>query len=219
MNREKLRQEWQASFENIDWRRPIDWPSTHQFFLYCAIACTTSAVGWFLFLAEPMANLEAAQLQEVNLQQAFDSKLKSVAHLRSLQQLRGKIKSELELLERQLPEQSEIDQLLSSINQAGLNRNLQFELFRPAPILTKDHYAELPISIRLAGKYADIGLFVADVAHLPRVVAMSQMQISQKNDKPDRIDNILVFEATAKTYRTLNAVEILEKNKAKEGKK
>ena len=81
-------------------------------------------------------------------------------------------------LEKQLPGKAEMDALLSDINQAGLGRGLQFELFRPGQVVIKDYYAELPISIRVTGRYHDIGSFAADIANLSRIVTLHNMNIA-----------------------------------------
>jgi type IV pilus assembly protein PilO len=103
-----------------------------------------------------------------------------------------------------------MDALLSDINQAGLGRGLQFELFRPGQVAVKDYYAELPISIRVAGRYHDIGSFAADIANLSRIVTLHNMNINATKDP----SGLLSMEATARTYRYLDQSEIEEMRKA-----
>ena len=108
------------------------------------------------------------------------------------------------LLEKQLPSKAEMDALLSDINQAGLGRSLQFELFRPGQVSVKDYYAELPIAVRVTGRYHDIGSFAADVASLSRIVTLNNLTITpQQKDK----DGTLTMDATARTYRYLDDEE------------
>jgi len=109
-------------------------------------------------------------------------------------------------LEKQLPGKAEMDALLSDINQAGLGRGLQFELFRPGQVLVREYYAELPISLRVTGRYHDIGNFAADVANLSRIVTLHNMTISAAKDS----SGLLSMEATARTYRYLDANEVSE---------
>jgi type IV pilus assembly protein PilO len=101
-----------------------------------------------------------------------------------------------------------MDALLSDINQAGLGRSLQFELFRPGQATVKEYYAELPIALRVTGRYHDIGSFTGDVAHLSRIVTLNNLSIV-----PSR-DGVLVMDATAKTFRYLDAEEIAAQRKA-----
>ena len=111
-------------------------------------------------------------------------------------------------LEKQLPSKAEMDALLSDINQAGLGRSLQFELFRPGQIAVKDYYAELPITLRVTGKYHDIGAFASDIANLSRIVTLNNLTITPK------ADDSLTMDATAKTFRYLDPNEVAAQRKA-----
>ncbi len=115
-------------------------------------------------------------------------------------------------LEKQLPGKAEMDALLSDINQAGLGRGLQFELFRPGNVEVKEYYAELPIAIRVTGRFHDIGSFAADVANLSRIVTLQNLSIGQV--ARDANGN-LSMEATARTYRYLDATEIERQRQAR----
>ena len=106
-----------------------------------------------------------------------------------------------------------MDALLSDINQAGLGRSLQFELFRPGQLVVKDYYAELPIALKVTGRYHDIGAFASDIAHLSRIVTLNNLIVT-----PAR-EGSLVMEATAKTYRYLDSEEVSAQRKASGGKK
>jgi type IV pilus assembly protein PilO len=115
-------------------------------------------------------------------------------------------------LEKQLPGKAEMDALLSDINQAGLGRGLQFELFRPGQVEVKDYYAELPIAIKVSGRYNDMGAFAADVANLSRIVTLHNLAIVPVNAKD--ANGIRAMEATARTYRYLDANEVADQKKA-----
>jgi type IV pilus assembly protein PilO len=117
-------------------------------------------------------------------------------------------------LEKQLPGKAEMDALLSDINQAGLGRGLQFELFRPGQVEVKDYYAELPISIKVSGRYHDIGSFTADIANLSRIVTLHNLNIGAAAAKDT--SGLLAMEATARTYRYLDASEVETQRKARE---
>jgi type IV pilus assembly protein PilO len=114
-------------------------------------------------------------------------------------------------LEKQLPSKAEMDALLSDINQAGLGRSLNFELFRPGSVVVRDYYAELPISLRVTGRFHDVGSFASDIANLSRIVTLNNISVT-----PAR-DGILVMDATAKTFRYLDANEVSAQRKAAPG--
>jgi type IV pilus assembly protein PilO len=118
-------------------------------------------------------------------------------------------------LEKQLPGKAEMDALLSDINQAGLGRGLQFELFRPGQVEVKEYYAELPITIRVTGRYHDIGSFTADVANLSRIVTLHNLNIA--GVQKDATGN-LAMDATARTYRYLDTSEVDAQRRAASAK-
>jgi type IV pilus assembly protein PilO len=111
-------------------------------------------------------------------------------------------------LEKQLPSKAEMDALLSDINQAGLGRGLQFELFKPGQVVVKNYYAELPIDIKVSGNYHDIGAFTSDIANLPRIVTLNSMSLAAGKD------NLLTLDAVAKTFRYLDLEEVAAQRKA-----
>jgi len=116
-------------------------------------------------------------------------------------------------LEKQLPSKAEMDALLSDINQAGLGRSLNFELFRPGSVSVKEYYAELPIALRVTGKFHDVGSFASDIANLSRIVTLNNLSVV-----PGR-DGILTMDATAKTFRYLDQDEVSSQRKAAPPKK
>jgi type IV pilus assembly protein PilO len=103
-----------------------------------------------------------------------------------------------------------MDALLSDINQAGVGRGLDFELFRPGQTNVKEYYAELPIAIKLTGKYHDLGAFASDIANLPRIVTLNNLSIGAGKG------GALTMDATAKTYRYLDADELANQRKARQ---
>jgi type IV pilus assembly protein PilO len=116
-------------------------------------------------------------------------------------------------LEKQLPSKAEMDALLSDINQAGLGRSLQFDLFRPGQVAVKEYYAELPIALKVTGRYHDIGAFASDIANLSRIVTLNNLSIVPKPD------GALSLESTAKTFRYLDADEVVAQKQATAPKK
>jgi len=123
-------------------------------------------------------------------------------------------------LEKQLPSKAEMDALLSDINQAGVGRGAQLQLFKPGQVVVKDYYAELPIAVRVVGNYHDLGAFASDLANLPRIVTLNNVAI-----QPFEKTSLLAMEATAKTFRYLDPEEIAQqraeaaKKKAAQGAK
>jgi type IV pilus assembly protein PilO len=147
--------------------------------------------------SRPSANREPALAE-------FRDKLAQAVNLGELRKQKLQVEEYVTQLEKQLPGKAEMDALLSDINQAGLGRGLQFELFRPGQVEVKDYYAELPIAMRVSGRYHDIGAFAADVANLSRIVTLHNLAITRHRPRtPPRV--LLSMEATARTYRYLDA--------------
>jgi type IV pilus assembly protein PilO len=134
--------------------------------------------------------------------------LSKAVNFEVLKKQREQVQQYVTQLEKQLPSKSEMDALLSDINQAGLGRSLQFDLFRPGQVAVKEYYAELPITLRVSGKYHDIGFFASDIANLSRIVTLNNLSISPKQD------GSLLMDATAKTFRYLDTNEIAAQRKA-----
>ena len=161
--------------------------------------------------------LNAAEQVEAKLRvQYTDKKAKAINYELYRQQL-FEIEQSFGALVKQLPNRAEMDALLTDINQAGLGRGLQFELFKPAAQeRMADFYAELPINIRITGNYHDMGAFASDIAQLPRIVTLNDVSIN--NDK-----GVLAMDAVAKTYRYLDEEEVAKQRRlaaqAKEGAK
>lgn len=160
------------------------------------------AALWFVWLSAADEELTAEKAKEVQLRQDYTDKLTQAVNLEALRKQREQVQQYVTQLEKQLPSKAEMDALLSDINQAGLGRSLQFELFRPGQVIVKDYYAELPIAVRVTGQYHDMGAFAADIANLSRIVTLNNIAITPAKD-----DN-LVMDATAKTFRYLDSEEI-----------
>ena len=159
--------------------------------------------------------LEAKQKQEVTLRQEYSSKKAQAINLDLYVQQLKEVEQQFGALLRQLPSKSEMDALLSDINQAGLGRGLQFELFKPSVERQQDFYAELPVDLRVTGNYHDIAAFTSDVSQLSRIVTLNDISIANKDPK----DGILTMEAVAKTFRYLDDEEVSKQRKAKEAAK
>ena len=159
--------------------------------------------------------LDAKEKQEVTLRQEYSTKKAQAINLDLYVQQLKEVEQQFGALLRQLPSKSEMDALLSDINQAGLGRGLQFELFKPSVERQQDFYAELPVDLRVTGNYHDIGAFTSDVSQLSRIVTLNDIAITNKDPK----DGVLTMEAVAKTFRYLDDEEVSKQRKAKEAAK
>ena len=200
-----------SQFRNLNPNEPGQWPTLPKIAAFAAAAAAMIVVGWFALLSASTDELEAARQQEPPLKDTYRNRLAQAVNLSELRKQKLQVQEYVTQLEKQLPGKAEMDALLSDINQAGLGRGLQFELFRPGQVQVKDYYAELPIAIRVSGRYHDIGSFAADVANLSRIVTLQNMSITPV---PQRESGLLAMDATARTYRYLDAAEIAEQRKA-----
>jgi len=202
----------QRQFKNLDAKDPSLWPVLPKVLLCVFIAVAVAAVSWFAFLQDYEVVLDGERNKEVALRADFQKKLVKAVSLDALKKQREQIQQYVIQLEKQLPSKAEMAALLSDINQAGLGRSLQFELFRPGQVVVRDYYAELPISIRVTGKYHDIGAFASDIAHLSRIVTLNNVVII-----PGSRDN-LVMDAVARTFRYLDPEEVQAQKRVGSGK-
>ena len=201
-----------GQFRNLNPNQPGQWPTLPKAAAWLAAVAIAVVAGWFLLLNTATDELEASRQQEPRLQADYVSRLRQAVNLSELRKQKLQVQEYVTQLEKQLPGRAEMDALLSDINQAGLGRGLQFELFRPGQMQIMDYYAELPISIRVNGRYHDIGSFAADVANLSRIVTLQNLNITPVQGKDAA--GALVMEATARTYRYLDATEIAEQRQA-----
>ncbi|WP_313300766.1 type 4a pilus biogenesis protein PilO [Diaphorobacter sp.] len=199
-------------FTNLDPKDPSLWPVVPRVLLCAFIALIVVAAAWWFLLRDYEDQLEAAKAQEVTLRDQYTKKLAKAVNLEALKKQREQVQQYVTQLEKQLPSKSEMSALLSDINQAGLGRSLQFETFRPGQIVVKDYYAELPITVRVSGKYPDMGSFAADIANLSRIVTLNNISIAPSNSKDS--SGMLAMDATAKTFRYLDQEEIQAQKQA-----
>lgn len=199
-----------SQFRGLNPNEPGQWPWLPKATTWVVLAILVVVVGWFLLLSDAHDELDAERAKEPALKQDYRNKLGQAVNLEELRKQKLQVEEYVTQLEKQLPGKAEMDALLSDINQAGLGRGLQFELFRPGQVVVKDYYAELPIAIKVSGRYHDIGSFAADVANLSRIVTLHNMSITTGKDA----GGALSMEATARTYRYLDANEIEAQQKA-----
>ena len=204
----ELQQQLRSQFQGLNPNDPSAWPVVPRavlcFFLMSAIVVAL----WFAWLNSSDAELDAERAKEVTLRADYKKKLVQAVNLDALKKQREQVQQYVTQLEKQLPSKAEMDALLSDINQAGIGRSLRFELFRPGSVSAKEYYAELPIALRVSGRYHDVGSFASDIANLSRIVTLNNLSIV-----PAR-DGTLQMEATAKTFRYLDSDEVAAQRKA-----
>jgi len=207
---------WQLvakQFQGLQGRHPGTWPIVPR--LLCALGVSLLVImagGWLVWTAQ-WEELASGQAEEVRQKQDFAEKVRQAGHLDILRQQKAQVQSQVEKLEQQLPGKSEMDALLSEINQAGINRGLQFELFKPGQVRLHDFYAELPIEIKLTGNYHALAGFTSDIANLQRIVTLDRIAITQLRE------GVQSFEGVIHTFRDLDKDEVAAQKKAAEESK
>jgi type IV pilus assembly protein PilO len=209
----QLQETLRSQFSNLDPRNPVVWPALPRYGLFLLVAAVVVVVLWFVWLSGEDEILTQARAKETQLREEYRTKLAKAINLDALRKQREQVLQYVTQLEKQLPSKAEMDALLSDINQAGLGRSLQFELFRPGQIVVRDYYAELPITLKVTGRFHDIGSFTADVAHLSRIVTLNNLTVVPRDG------GTLTMDATAKTFRYLDQDEIAAQRKPAGGRK
>ena len=199
-----------SQFRGLNANEPGQWPVLPKAVAWIGTGLLVVVLAWFLALSTANDDLEAERRKEPELKQNFRNKLGQAVNLGELRKQKLQVQEYVTQLEKQLPGKAEMDALLSDISQAGLGRGLQFEQFKPGQVEIKDYYAELPIAIKISGRYHDIGAFAADVSNLSRIVTLHNLGINQVSTKDANVNGNLLMEATARTYRYLDAAEIAE---------
>lgn len=173
------------------------------------LLCTLVLVaGYWFDIKGQLLNLEKEQKQELELKQTLTAKQAKASNLEAYKQQLDEMRRSFGALVRQLPNETEVAELLVDVSQTGLANGLEFDLFQPTGEQPQEFYAELPIKLRVVGHFHEFGLFVSGLAALPRIVTLHDIQIAQSNDQKD--SSQLVMEATAKTYRYLDEEEPTE---------
>lgn len=202
-----------AQFRGLNGRHPGQWPLVPRLACGLGVFLVVLGLGWYFYWDSQLEELSRGEQEEQKLREEYKTKVAQAVSLDALRKQKEQVGEYVATLEKQLPSKAEMDALLSDINQAGLGRGLQFELFKPGQVVVKDYYAELPITIRVSGNYHDIGAFTSDIANLPRIVTLNNLSLAAGKD------NSLALDAIAKTFRYLDADEINAQRKAAGGKK
>ena len=200
-----------SQFRALNPNEPGQWPILPKVLTWAAVAVVMIVLGWFMLLSPAHDELDAERAKEPTLKLDYRAKLGQAVNLAELRKQKLQVEEYVTQLEKQLPGKAEMDALLSDINQAGLGRGLQFELFKPGQVVVKDYYAELPIAIKVSGRYHDMGAFASDIANLSRIVTLHNVNIAGALRDAS---GLLAMEATARTYRYLDSAELDEIKRA-----
>jgi type IV pilus assembly protein PilO len=204
-------QAWADRLRHVDLREPWHWPVLSQALALVAVFFVTSSIGFYLVVFNQIDTLLADQAQEQTLKETYTVRKKRAIALELQRLQRAEAQEQYGALLRQLPDRTQVDAMLAEINQLGLARGLQFELFKPAGTeVMREFYAELPIQLRVVGAFHDFGSFAAAVAQLPRLVVLQELNISTLKD------GVLQMDATARTFRYLDEEELAVQRKRAE---
>jgi type IV pilus assembly protein PilO len=197
-----------SQFRGLNPNDPAAWPAFPRYGLCALVTIAVVAGLWFAWLSASDDELKAEQAKEITLKEDYQKKLVQAVNLDALKKQREQVQQYVTQLEKQLPSKAEMDALLSDINQAGLGRSLLFDFFKPGAVSVKEYYAELPIAMRVVGRYHDLGSFASDIANLSRIVTLNSLSVVPAKD------GSISLEATARTYRYLDQEEVATQRKA-----
>lgn len=199
-------------FKGLDPNDPGLWPTAPKVAVFIGLLVATVAAAWWFDWRGQIETLDQRKAEEITLREQWTSKKRLAVNLDEHKRQLEEIDRQFGALLRQLPNRAEMDSLLAEINQAGLGRGLQFELFKPGSDVVKDFYAEMPIDIRVLGGYHDLGAFAGDVAKMSRIVTLNNIAIEAMRD------GRLKLEAKAVTYRYLDEAELAARRQAEQKK-
>lgn len=203
-------------FRNLNPKDVGAWPLIPRASVLLGLAAAILLAGWWFVWSDQLDALAARQQDELKLKEQFIAKKTQAVNLDLYTQQLSEIDRSFGALLKQLPNKAEVEALLIEINQSGMGRGLQFELFKPGQEIVKDFYAELPISVRLTGNYHDFGAFAGDISRLSRIVTLNNISIAVN---PQAKDGSLVMDAVTKTFRYLDDEELAAKKKAAQAAK
>lgn len=198
--------------KRIDFKDMANWPASFQLGVLCLITAVVVGLGYALVWKTQFDELEAGHVREEELKTQFIEKKQKAVNLAAYKQQLAEIKQTFEVLLKQLPRKSEMEALLTEINQAGVGRGLRFDLFEPKPEVKSAEMAELPISITLQGSYHDLAAFASDVSKLSRIVTINNLTLSLSPSSAGTPASAssgsnVKMQAVAKTYRYLDEEE------------
>jgi len=195
-------------FKNVNWSDLPNAPPGPKIVALVLLLIAVVGAGFYFYWMPLQEDLDKAKAEEERLKKDYLDKKRQAVNLPELKKQLVQVGQYVATLEKQLPSKSEMDALLTDINQAGLGRGLQFELFKPGSVNVKEYYAELPISVRVTGNYHDLGAFASDIANLSRIVTLNDMSIGVT------ANGNLGMDTTAKTFRYLDQEEVAAQRKS-----
>ena len=201
-----------GQFQGLAGRHPGLWPLAPRVLCAAGVMAAVIGLGYFGYWSSQFDDEERLAQDEQRLREQYKIKMAQAINLEDLQAQKVQVDQYVERLQKQLPSKAEMAALLSDINQAGIGRGLQFDLFRPANVVVRDYYAEQAIDIKVNGSYHDIGAFAADMANLQRIVTLNNMSLTTGKD------GVLMLDAVAKTFRYLDPEEASAQRKARADK-
>jgi type IV pilus assembly protein PilO len=190
-----------GQFKGLSGRPPGLWPLAPRLLCGFGVIAAVIALGYFGYWSSQFEDQERGAADEAKLREEYKAKITQAINLEALREQKKQVDQYVERLQKQLPSKAEMAALLSDITQAGIGRSLQFDLFKPGQVVVKDYYAELPIEVKVSGSYHDLGAFAGDMANLPRIVTLNNMNVTFK-------DGGLQLDAIAKTFRYLDLDEV-----------
>ena len=187
-----------GDINNLDFNNIGSWPAAARAILIGILIVVVLFLGYWFDVKDQLQRLEQARQQEAELKITFETKARKAANLTAYEQQLDEMRESFGAMLRQLPNKTEVAELLVDISQTGLASGLEFELFKPLDEIPRDFYAELPISIKVKGGYHEFGSFVSGLAALPRIVTVHDINIAPLEG------GMLTMDLTAKTYRYLD---------------
>ena len=203
-------------FRNLNPNDVGAWPALPRASVLFGLFVAILAAGWWFVWNDQISVLDERRQDEIRLRDEFVAKKTQAINLDLYKQQMNEIDRSFGALLKQLPNKAEVESLLIEINQSGMGRGLQFELFKPGQEVQKDFYAELPVTVRLTGSYHDLGAFAGDIGRLSRIVTLNNISITPNQQAKD---GSLVMDAVTKTFRYLVDEELAAKRKAEKAKK
>ncbi|MYN18337.1 type 4a pilus biogenesis protein PilO [Rugamonas sp. FT107W] len=200
-------------FRNLGGRHPGQWPLAPRVLCSVGVMAAVVAAGYFGYWSSQFEEQDAGAQAELKLRDEYKFKTAQAVNLEALRAQKAQVDQYVDRLQKQLPSKAEMDALLKDIGRAGTGSGLQFESFKPAQVVVKDYYAELPIDIKVTGSYHDIGAFAGNMANLSRIVTLNNMSLNAGKD------GVLTLEAVVKTFRYLDPEEVSAQRKAAADKK
>jgi len=191
-----------SELNNLDLKDITSAPAPVRAVVLVVLFFAILAGGWYLVWADAKHSLDAAHAEEQALRESFTAKKSQVFHYEAYKRRLAEVEHSLAAMLRQLPDRSQMDALLADINQVGVGRGLEFNLFRPGAETLAGFYATLPVSIKVSGSYHDIGGFVSDLAQMPRIVTLHDVVLAPEKE------GLLSMDARVQTYRYLDENEL-----------